>query len=86
VGAGLWCEEWDAPLHTGCVEEFLKTPDGKIVLAHGHSIVLEPNGPEVFWDDVSGQLRDAKGAALFIADPRDGDPDTHSYTRTHANS
>lgn len=34
----LFCEEWDAFLHAGCVMEFLSTPDGQIVLAHKHDI------------------------------------------------
>jgi len=65
VGVDLWCEEWDAPIHRACVESFLQTPDGEIVIKHGHSIVLEPNGPEVFWDDANHELRDASGVRIF---------------------
>ena len=31
-------EEWDAYIHRDCIDEFLKTPEGEIVLAHGHEV------------------------------------------------
>jgi hypothetical protein len=37
-GEGVFCEEWDAPLHDGCVPAFLKTAEGEIVVAHEHTI------------------------------------------------
>ena len=40
-GCEVFCEEWDTGLHKKCVEEFLKTPEGKIVIAHGHEIHLD---------------------------------------------
>ncbi len=54
------CEEWDAMLHGGCVEEFLKTDDGKLVIDHNHLIqiyddVLQQEGgdpPEAEWGDL----------------------------------
>jgi NAD-dependent SIR2 family protein deacetylase len=36
----MFCDEWDCYLHRDCVIEFLKGEEGKIVLAHGHSVVL----------------------------------------------
>lgn len=41
----LWVEEWDAPIHRKCVPEFLKTPEGFVILDHGHMIELE-NPPD----------------------------------------
>lgn len=43
-GCDLWCEEWDSPLHSECVEEFLKTVPGDIVLNHGHEVII--HGPD----------------------------------------
>jgi len=40
-GCELWCEEWDAPIHKACVPEFLKTPEGQVILNHGHEVILE---------------------------------------------
>lgn len=31
-------EEWDAVLHGDCVEAFLKTDEGKLVIEHNHLI------------------------------------------------
>lgn len=39
-----FCEEWDALLHGKCVEPFLKTAEGKIVVEHNHLIVVEIDG------------------------------------------
>ena len=33
-----WCEEWDAPIHGGCVMEFLGTAEGEVVLSHYHEV------------------------------------------------
>lgn len=38
----LWCEEWDAPIHDRCVDAFLKTREGQIILDHGHEVVRLP--------------------------------------------
>lgn len=35
----LWIEEWDAPLHRNCLETFMKTEEGQIIIKHGHSVV-----------------------------------------------
>lgn len=32
-------EEWDAFLHGECIDAFLETREGKIVLEHGHEVV-----------------------------------------------
>jgi hypothetical protein len=34
-----FCEEWDCYLHEGCINSFLESPEGKIVLSHGHEII-----------------------------------------------
>ncbi len=36
----LWSyvEEWDADIHDDCIDEFLKGPEGRIVLSHGHEV------------------------------------------------
>ena len=36
--------EWDADIHGKCVAEFLKTDEGRIVLDHGHGIVVDIEG------------------------------------------
>ena len=38
-----FCDEWDTGLHAECVEPFLKTEEGKVVLAHGHRIIVRIN-------------------------------------------
>jgi len=40
----LFCMEWDGPLHSACVEDFLKTEDGKVILAHKHEVVVMKDG------------------------------------------
>ena len=37
----LWVEEWDAPIHKNCVDDFLKTEEGKIILDHKHEVIRE---------------------------------------------
>lgn len=44
----LFVEEWDAFLHRDCLGRFLLSPEGLIILKHGHEIVV----PEV--DPVDG--------------------------------
>lgn len=34
-----YCEEWDAFLHSECIDPFLKTKEGDIVLQHGHEVI-----------------------------------------------
>lgn len=34
------CEEWDCVLHGSCVEDFLKTEEGKLTIAHDHLIQI----------------------------------------------
>jgi hypothetical protein len=36
-----FCEEWDCLLHRECIPAFLETDEGKIVLAHGHDVIIE---------------------------------------------
>lgn len=36
----VFCMEWDTPLHSACVEAFLKTEEGECVLGHGHAVVI----------------------------------------------
>jgi hypothetical protein len=47
----LWCEEWDAPIHSACVSEFLTGPEGQIVLAHGHKVTILKDGEEIILHD-----------------------------------
>jgi hypothetical protein len=47
-GCDHWCEEWDTAIHGGCVEAFLKTEEGLLVLSHRHPvIVVKPDGEVV---------------------------------------
>lgn len=41
----LFCAEWDTPLHVRCLGKFLETPEGKIMLRHGHGIAI-PERPD----------------------------------------
>lgn len=34
-----FCDEWDCYLHEGCIDAFLQTREGKIVLEHGHEVI-----------------------------------------------
>jgi len=38
-GVTHFCEEWDGFLHAQCIDQFLMTEEGKIVVEHGHEIV-----------------------------------------------
>lgn len=53
----LFCDEWDTPLHSRCVAKFLESDEGRIVLAHGHEVVIVGcNGAPVWlhYEKVSG--------------------------------
>ncbi len=39
TGCDHFVEEWDAGIHGTCIEEFLKTPEGEIVLSHKHEVI-----------------------------------------------
>ena len=39
-GAMHYCHEWDCMLHAGCVIPFLLSDEGKIVIAHGHTVTI----------------------------------------------
>jgi hypothetical protein len=39
-GPFLFVEEWDGGVHRHCIAAFLASPDGLIVLDHGHEIVI----------------------------------------------
>lgn len=34
-----FCDEWDCYLHASCIDGFLLTEEGRIVLAHGHEVI-----------------------------------------------
>lgn len=36
----LFCEEWDTAIHKKCVDKFLETDEGKLVLNHEHNIIF----------------------------------------------
>jgi hypothetical protein len=42
----LFVEEWDAYLHRKCLGPFLTSPEGIIVMRHGHEIVLPEIGAQ----------------------------------------
>ena len=40
-GAQHMCFEWDTYIHARCVPQFLNTDEGRIVIDHGHLVVLD---------------------------------------------
>jgi hypothetical protein len=40
-----FCEEWDTFLHDRCIDAFLLTEEGRIVIDHGHEIVRRAEVP-----------------------------------------
>lgn len=46
-GCDLFCDEWDTPLHSRCVAKFLESDEGRIVLGHGHQVVVMKKGKRV---------------------------------------
>ena len=55
LGADHWLEEWDAVIHKDCIEAFLKTEEGQIVIDHNHHIqvgeaVLQEEGESTIMD------------------------------------
>lgn len=34
-----YCEEWYAFLHDECIDAFLSTPEGRIIVVHEHEII-----------------------------------------------
>jgi hypothetical protein len=53
-GCDLFCDEWDTPIHSRCVPEFLRGGEGKIVLAHGHGVVIMKKGKRVVLHEGEG--------------------------------
>jgi hypothetical protein len=58
--------EWDSVIHKGCIEAFLKTEEGQIVIDHNHhiqvgDIVLQAEGESTIVDpdQCLKELRDA---------------------------
>jgi len=47
----MFCDEWDCYLHRDCVIDFLKTEEGKVVLGHGHAVILYLENPNEDSDD-----------------------------------
>lgn len=37
-GGDCYLEEWDATIHSKCVEDFLHSDEGAVVLLHGHEV------------------------------------------------
>lgn len=75
-----WCTEWDAPLHACCVIPFLETTEGRLVLDHGHEVVVEYStndvrefckeqdfscDPDSLLEDIRISLRSVKQGADF---------------------
>lgn len=62
-GPDCWVEEWDAPIHSECVKDFLETEEGSFIIGHGHYIgiwteVVDADGDqkdviEDIWFEVS---------------------------------
>lgn len=48
-GCDLFCDEWDTPIHSRCVPDFLETDEGKCVLHHGHEVVVVGEDGEHIW-------------------------------------
>lgn len=46
-GADCWVEEWDAPIHSACVRDFLKGPEGEVILEHRHIVRITEDGKPV---------------------------------------
>ena len=40
-------EEWDSFIHDECINEFLRTSEGKIILEHEHKIIRRSNISEI---------------------------------------
>lgn len=34
-----FCDEWDCYLHADCIDGFLATEEGRIVIAHEHEVI-----------------------------------------------
>lgn len=43
-GCDLILIEWDSFLHSACVDAFLLTEEGKVVLGHGHAVWVIRDG------------------------------------------
>jgi hypothetical protein len=42
----MFCDEWDCYLHRACVMSFLDTPEGEVVILHGHEVILYLEGED----------------------------------------
>lgn len=43
----LWVEEMDSYLHRSCLGDFLCTPDGRLVITHGHMVFVPARVDEI---------------------------------------
>lgn len=41
LSTDVFCFEWDTGVNKKCVDAFLKTREGKLVIDHGHEVVLD---------------------------------------------
>ena len=57
LGPDHWVEEWDAFIHGKCVESFLDTDEGDIVISHQHIVLVKIDGEvrELYKEDVEGR-------------------------------
>lgn len=40
-GCAHFVDEWDAYIHARCVIPFLASPEGQIVISHGHDVLID---------------------------------------------
>jgi len=40
-GAMHFCDEWDCYIHARCAIPFLQSDEGKIVIGHRHTVILD---------------------------------------------
>lgn len=43
-----YCEEWECFLHGDCIEPFLKTYEGGVVLDHKHDVIIRKSDGTLF--------------------------------------
>lgn len=41
IEEAAFCDEWDCNLHISCIDAFLKTDEGRVIIDHHHEVIKE---------------------------------------------
>lgn len=77
-GSNLCVEEWDAVLHSSCLDAFMETDEGRLIIRHSHDIItVDENDQPIRWRpiertpyaDASGRWKFAPNQPVIVELP-----------------